>query len=102
MRYYKVNIHTKTYASEFLFISVFQNSYEFMFHYYKIILFRRVTDADLVINRKDFPDIQLNDIVEIYHPEDDFSRLLLQVTVFKDDLPGKGPPSYLHRYRSPC
>ena len=49
-----------------------------------------VTDADLVINRKDFPDIQQNDIVEIYHPEDEFSRLLLQVTVFKDDLQGKG------------
>lgn len=47
-------------------------------------------DADLVINRKDFLDIQLNDIVEIYHPEDEFSRLLLQVTVFKEDLQGKG------------
>lgn len=53
-------------------------------------IFRSVSDADLAINRKDFSDIQLNDIVEIYHPEDEFSRLLLQVTVFKDDLPGNG------------
>lgn len=57
-----------------------------------------VTDADLVINRKDFSDIQQNDIVEIYHPEDEFSRLLLQVTIFKDDLQGKGENESVSTY----
>nr|CAD7255891.1 unnamed protein product [Timema shepardi] len=41
---------------------------------------------DLIINPKDFPGINKGDIVEIYHPEDEFSRLLLQITSFKEDL----------------
>ncbi|KAL1140271.1 hypothetical protein AAG570_000203, partial [Ranatra chinensis] len=44
---------------------------------------------DLIINPKDFPNIHKGDIVEIYHPEDEFSRLLLQITTFKEDLQGK-------------
>ena len=34
---------------------------------------------DLHINPKDFPELKDEDIVEIYHPEDEYSRLLLQV-----------------------
>jgi hypothetical protein len=45
---------------------------------------------DLIINPKDFPSIKKGDIVEIYHAEDEFSRLLLQVTSFKEDLQGRG------------
>ncbi len=48
------------------------------------------SDSDLQINPKDFPSLLLGDVVEIYHPEDEFSRLLLQVTVFKEDFQGKG------------
>lgn len=46
--------------------------------------------VDLQINAKDFPSLKLGDIVEIYHPEDEFSRLLLQVTAFQEDFKHKG------------
>lgn len=49
-----------------------------------------ISGEDLIINPKDFPGIKKGNIVEIYHPEDEFSRLLLQVTVLKEDLQGKG------------
>ncbi|XP_073982946.1 GATOR complex protein Iml1 isoform X2 [Rhodnius prolixus] len=45
--------------------------------------------TDLMINPKDFPNLQKGDIVEIYHPEEEFSRLLLQITSFKEDLQGR-------------
>ncbi|XP_058807766.1 GATOR complex protein Iml1 isoform X1 [Phymastichus coffea] len=41
---------------------------------------------DLIINPKDYSGIKKGDVVEIYHPDDEFSRLLLQVTSFKEDL----------------
>ncbi|KAG1657875.1 GATOR complex protein DEPDC5 [Nymphon striatum] len=34
---------------------------------------------DLAINPKEFPHIASGDIIEIYHPEDEYCRLLLQV-----------------------
>lgn len=47
-----------------------------------------VAAEDLIINPRDCPSLKKGDIVEIYHPEDEFSRLLLQVTTFKEDLKG--------------
>lgn len=42
-------------------------------------------DAELVLNRKDFPDLKLGDLVEIYHKDGVFSRLILQYNnVFED------------------
>ncbi|KAK3094846.1 hypothetical protein FSP39_006992 [Pinctada imbricata] len=38
--------------------------------------------GDVQIAVKNFPDLCLRDIVEIYHPEDEYSRLLLQITSF--------------------
>ncbi|CAH2074269.1 unnamed protein product, partial [Iphiclides podalirius] len=35
--------------------------------------------VDLIINLKDYPGLKEKDIVEIYHPENDYPRLLLQV-----------------------
>ncbi|XP_032513466.1 GATOR complex protein Iml1 isoform X2 [Danaus plexippus] len=46
---------------------------------------------DLIINLKDYPGLKEKDIVEIYHPENDYPRLLLQVT--KVDAPGRGRDS---------
>lgn len=46
---------------------------------------KSVTD-DLIINSKDFPGLKSGDIVEIYLPDDTYSRLLLQVTTLKEDL----------------
>ncbi|XP_050666491.1 GATOR complex protein Iml1 isoform X3 [Leptidea sinapis] len=43
---------------------------------------------DLIINLKDYPGLKEKDIVEIYHPENDYPCLLLQVN--KLDAPGKG------------
>ncbi|XP_071488216.1 GATOR1 complex protein DEPDC5-like [Diadema antillarum] len=45
------------------------------------------SEDELVINPKEFPDVQIGDILEIYHPdEDNSSHLLLQVKSFKDDM----------------
>ncbi|XP_034840644.1 GATOR complex protein Iml1 isoform X4 [Maniola hyperantus] len=46
------------------------------------------SSEDLIINLKDYPGLKEKDIVEIYHPENDYPRLLLQVT--KVDAPGRG------------
>ncbi|XP_046389719.1 GATOR complex protein Iml1 isoform X2 [Ischnura elegans] len=57
---------------------------------FKLIVHQKNFSAeDLIINPKDFPLIKKGNIVEIYNPEGEFSRLLLQVTSFKEDLQGK-------------
>ncbi|XP_054266200.1 GATOR complex protein Iml1 isoform X3 [Macrosteles quadrilineatus] len=57
---------------------------------YKLIVHtKNFSVEDLIINPKDFPTLRKGDIVEIYHPEDEFSRLLLQITSFKEDLQGR-------------
>ncbi|XP_058838167.1 GATOR complex protein Iml1 isoform X2 [Topomyia yanbarensis] len=54
---------------------------------FKIITHQRSFNSeDLLLNSKDHPDLKLGDIVEIYHPEDDNVRLLLQVTCLTDDV----------------
>jgi len=60
-------------------------------------VFFKISGEDLIINPKDFPGIKKGSIVEIYHPEDEFSRLLLQVTELKEDLHGKGETFILFR-----
>ncbi|GAB6030056.1 hypothetical protein CHUAL_005739 [Chamberlinius hualienensis] len=49
---------------------------------------RDFSSEDLVINPKDFPDINARDILEIYHQDGNYSRLLLQFNerCFKEDL----------------
>ncbi|XP_016922139.1 GATOR complex protein Iml1 isoform X5 [Apis cerana] len=57
---------------------------------YKLIVHQKTfSEEDLIINPKDHPNIKTGDVVEIYHPEVEFSRLLLQVTSFKEDLQGR-------------
>ncbi|OAD60256.1 DEP domain-containing protein 5 [Eufriesea mexicana] len=57
---------------------------------YKLIVHQKTfSGEDLIINPKDHPGIKTGDVVEIYHPEVEFSRLLLQVTSFKEDLQGR-------------
>ncbi|XP_063239930.1 GATOR complex protein Iml1 isoform X2 [Bacillus rossius redtenbacheri] len=54
---------------------------------FKLVVHTRgFSGEDLIINPKDFSGIKKGDVVEIYHPEDEFSRLLLQITSFKEDL----------------
>ncbi|XP_026474994.1 GATOR complex protein DEPDC5 isoform X3 [Ctenocephalides felis] len=58
---------------------------------FKLIVHTRgFNPADILVNPKDYPGIKEGDVVEIYHPEDEFSRLLLQITCFKEDLQGRG------------
>ncbi|KAG7211009.1 hypothetical protein KM043_016376 [Ampulex compressa] len=57
---------------------------------FKLIVHQKnFSGEDLIINPKDYPGIKTGDVVEIYHPENEFSRLLLQVTSFKEDLQGR-------------
>jgi hypothetical protein len=53
---------------------------------FNCIFFVSLIGEDLIINSKDFPSIKNRDIVEIYHADDEVSRLLLQVMSFKEEL----------------
>ncbi|KAG8455834.1 hypothetical protein GDO86_001871 [Hymenochirus boettgeri] len=56
---------------------------------YKLVIHKKGfggSDDELVINPKVFPYIKLGDIVEIAHPNDEYSPLLLQVKSLKEDL----------------
>ncbi|XP_071550419.1 GATOR complex protein Iml1 isoform X2 [Panulirus ornatus] len=49
---------------------------------------KNYTDGDLLVNVKDLgPDVKGGDVIEIYHPEDDLPRLLLQIPTTIDDVP---------------
>lgn len=54
------------------------------------------------MNPKDFPDVKIKDILEIYQPEEKFSRLLLQVTSLKEDFQQRGKLYYPLRRNSWC
>nr|CAI5831302.1 unnamed protein product [Callosobruchus analis] len=60
---------------------------------------KNFSEEDLIISQKDYPEAKKNDIIEIYHPEEDnqkcknkteseedYPRLLLQIKAFSDDL----------------
>ncbi|KAM4728180.1 GATOR1 complex protein DEPDC5 isoform 3-T3 [Anableps anableps] len=56
---------------------------------YKLVLHKKGfggSDDELVVNPKIFPQVKLGDIIEIAHPTDDYSPLLLQVKSLKEDL----------------
>ncbi|XP_017295083.1 GATOR complex protein DEPDC5 isoform X3 [Kryptolebias marmoratus] len=56
---------------------------------YKLVLHKKGfggSDDELVVNAKVFPQVNLGDIIEIAHPTDEYSPLLLQVKSLKDDL----------------
>ncbi|RUS89768.1 hypothetical protein EGW08_002471, partial [Elysia chlorotica] len=44
-----------------------------------------VADQEILLCAKDFPDVKAGDVVELYHPEDEWNRLLLQVKCLPDD-----------------
>lgn len=47
------------------------------------------SEDDVVIDPKEFPDIKIGDILEIYHPDENNSHLLVQVKSFKTTLQQK-------------
>ncbi|KAK0060072.1 DEP domain-containing protein 5 [Biomphalaria pfeifferi] len=42
-------------------------------------------NQDILISAKDFPDVRVCDVLEVYHPEDEWNRVLLQVKSLPDD-----------------
>ncbi|XP_038057653.1 GATOR complex protein DEPDC5-like isoform X1 [Patiria miniata] len=48
------------------------------------------SEDELVINPKEFPHVRIGDILEIFHPDEDSSHLLLQVKSLQTDLQQKG------------
>lgn len=56
-------------------------------NYIFVLFFLFFIEEDLLVNVKDLgPDVKESDVVEIYHPEDDLPRLLLQIPSTKDDV----------------
>ncbi|XP_053738521.1 GATOR complex protein DEPDC5 isoform X1 [Synchiropus splendidus] len=56
---------------------------------YKLVLHKKGfggSDDELVVNPKVFPQVTLGDVIEIAHPTDEYSPLLLQVKSLKEDL----------------
>ncbi|XP_062284476.1 GATOR1 complex protein DEPDC5 isoform X2 [Scomber scombrus] len=56
---------------------------------YKLVLHKKGfggSDDELVVNSKVFPQVSIRDIIEIAHPTDEYSPLLLQVKSLKEDL----------------
>uniref|UniRef100_A0A673B6F6 DEP domain containing 5, GATOR1 subcomplex subunit n=1 Tax=Sphaeramia orbicularis TaxID=375764 RepID=A0A673B6F6_9TELE len=56
---------------------------------YKLVLHKKGfggSDDELVVNPKVFSQVSLGDIIEIAHPTDEYSPLLLQVKSLKEDL----------------
>ncbi|XP_028828527.1 GATOR complex protein DEPDC5 isoform X2 [Denticeps clupeoides] len=56
---------------------------------YKLVVHKKGfggSDDELMMNPKVFPQVSLGDIVEIAHPNDEYSPLLLQVKSLKEDL----------------
>uniref|UniRef100_A0A5S6R2F7 DEP domain-containing protein n=1 Tax=Trichuris muris TaxID=70415 RepID=A0A5S6R2F7_TRIMR len=51
----------------------------------------RIRDLDFLYSSKDFPDLEVGDVLEVYHKEEQFSRLLVQVSrLVEDFLPKQG------------
>ncbi|XP_060764413.1 GATOR1 complex protein DEPDC5 isoform X7 [Neoarius graeffei] len=56
---------------------------------YKLVVHKKGfggSDDELMMNPKVFPQVKLGDFVEIAHPNDEYSPLLLQVKSLKEDL----------------
>lgn len=56
---------------------------------YKLLVHKKGfggSEDELVVNPKVFPQVSLGDIIEIAHPTDEYSPLLLQVKNLKEDL----------------
>ncbi|XP_030607511.1 GATOR complex protein DEPDC5 isoform X3 [Archocentrus centrarchus] len=56
---------------------------------YKLVLHKKGfggSDDEVVVNPKVFPQVALGNIIEIAHPTDEYSPLLLQVKSLKEDL----------------
>lgn len=47
-------------------------------------------EEEIILSSKDFPQVKVRDVVEIYHPDVIGSRILLQVHSLKDDIQTKG------------
>lgn len=86
MKLYKLITHQKNFSGKWSdAIAIFTSRYHSKFMFIIFIIF---TAEDLILNPKDYPDAKIGDVVEIYLPEDDGVRLLLQITSFQEDKKG--------------
>lgn len=87
MKLYKLITHQKNFSGKWNnAISILTSGYHF--RPLLICLLSLCTAEDLILNPKDYPDAKIGDVVEIYLPEDDGVRLLLQITSFQEDKKG--------------
>ncbi|XP_032791433.2 GATOR complex protein Iml1 [Daphnia magna] len=50
---------------------------------------KHFSEEEIILSSKDFPQVKVRDVVEIYHPDVIGSRILLQVHSLKDDIQTK-------------
>lgn len=81
MKLYKLYTHQKNFSSKFAQSMYGQPTCRKLNAHF-------LSAEDLVLNPKDHPDAKIGDVVEIYHPEDEGTRLLLQITCFNEDIKG--------------
>lgn len=87
MKLYKLITHQKNFSGNYN--HSFAHSFICLFVFKKNkCFFWQSTAEDLILNPKDHPDAKIGDVVEIYLPEDDGIRLLLQITSFQEDKKG--------------
>lgn len=85
MKLYKLITHQKNFSGKY------QNGTTLFVYFLRLIANLNLvqsTAEDLILNPKDHPDAKIGDVVEIYLPEDDGVRLLLQITSFQEDKKG--------------
>ena len=58
--------------------------------FFKLWVHQQTFSEDpLIVNPREFPSERVGDILEIYHPEDDNTRLLLQINSIRSDFQQK-------------
>lgn len=71
---YKLIHHQKNFSRKYLGLELITNH---SLIFIKIVFI--LTAEEIILNAKEHPEIKKGDIVEIYHPDDEGCRLLLQV-----------------------
>lgn len=87
MKLYKLITHQKTFSGRYQIRSDSRiNCYQSL--HLRGCFFLISLAEDLILNPKDHPEAKIGDVVEIYLPDGDGVRLLLQITSFQEDKKG--------------
>lgn len=104
MKCYRLITHQKNFSGKWKqYMEMYQSNTLSMRMLNRCVVCCRFIDLvlaeDLLLNPKDHPDAKIGDVVEIYQPEDEGVRLLLQITSFHEDrnrAKGTAPSDSLH------